>query len=86
MSIASVSSVMSTLRNLGLMMRTYNPEIDSEAIMQMNGSTVSAGCHIQGNIQVEEYDTHYGDMKPEPDTDRKSIQSQLKDQEPKNTL
>ncbi|XP_044185496.1 uncharacterized protein LOC122965463 [Thunnus albacares] len=48
---------------------------DSDAIMQVNGSTCSAGCdsHIQGNMQikVEGYGTHYGDMKPEPDNGEK---------------
>ncbi|CAK6962202.1 uncharacterized protein LOC121882708 [Scomber scombrus] len=46
--------------------------IDSQAITQMNGSTVSAGCdsQVQGNTQIiAEY--YYGNMKPQPDTEQK---------------
>ncbi|XP_044025737.1 uncharacterized protein LOC122863372 isoform X2 [Siniperca chuatsi] len=48
---------------------------DPGTIVQKNGSLVSVGCgnSLQGNIEIkeEEYDPHYDDVKPEPDTEEK---------------
>ncbi|XP_044025734.1 uncharacterized protein LOC122863370 isoform X3 [Siniperca chuatsi] len=49
---------------------------DPGTIVQKNGSLVSVGCGsnpLQGNIDIkeEEYDPHYDDVKPEPDTEEK---------------
>ncbi|XP_042359321.1 uncharacterized protein LOC121955430 [Plectropomus leopardus] len=48
---------------------------DPGSMMSVRGGLVNAGCDkpLQENIQIkeEEYDPHYSDMKPEPDTEEK---------------